>query len=228
MSGNLYLVSTPIGNYADLSIRAYNTIRECNILVCEDFKEASRFLRYFDFKKELMLLNEHNEDTETMNIFNLIFGDNVQVCLISDCGTPVFADPGKKLISLCIDSGIKVDFISGANSVLTALVASGFDNSRFYYAGFLSQKTPIRQTELKYLSKLGKTVALLEAPYRLEKLLNEVNDAMPEKEIFLGINLTTNGEMHFRGTAGEVIKSIKEFSPEGKFKAEFVLILSNK
>ena len=137
--GRLSLVTTPIGEFYDITFRALRTIEEAEYLVCEDTKETSKLLRFFDIKKELNLLNEHNEDESVGEcIKNLLNG--VNVVLVSDCGTPAFADPGLKLVNECIKHDIQIDFIHGANSVISALTISGFDTSRFYFYGFLSPR----------------------------------------------------------------------------------------
>jgi len=222
--GILYLVTTPIGNFADMTLRALRTLKECDIIVCEEYKEAVRLLKFFDIKKDLLQLNEHNEKEEAENIFLEILNGK-QVALISDCGTPLFADPGKILLEKCIEFNIKVEFLHGANSVLTALVLSGFDISRFHYLGFLSPKKEIREKELRDLNNIERTFVVLDTPYRLTTLLNDISNHLPARNLFLGINLTMNNEMQLRGTANEILSNLTELSPNKKFKEEFVLVV---
>lgn len=222
--GNLYIVSTPIGNYNDITIRAARILKECDYIVCEEFKEAAKLLKFLNLKKELLQLNEHNEQTGTEEIFSYLLEGN-SLALISDCGAPGFADPGKRLINKCIDFNIKIDFIPGANSLLAALVISGFDISRFYYLGFLSPKSQERKYELSKLLRLKKTTALLETPYRLQALLEDISILSPERKLFIGMNLTMKNEMKFRGTAREILNSLKTHFGDVKVKEEFVLII---
>lgn len=222
--GILYLVTTPIGNFADMTLRALRTLKECDIIVCEEYKEAVRLLKFFDIKKDLLQLNEHNEREEAENIFLEILNGK-QVALISDCGTPLFADPGKILLEKCIEFNIKVEFLHGANSILTALVLSGFDISRFHYIGFLSPKKEIRENELRDLNNIERTFVVLDTPYRLTTLLNDISSHLPARNLFLGINLTMNNEMQLRGTAEQILSNLSEISPDKKFKGEFVLII---
>ena len=100
--GTLYLVTTPIGNYLDMTLRALRTLKECDIIVCEEYKEATRLLKFFDIKKDLLQLNEHNEQEEAEKIALEILNGK-KIALISDCGTPLFADPGKLLLEKCIE-----------------------------------------------------------------------------------------------------------------------------
>lgn len=223
--GTLHLVSTPIGNYADLTIRAYKTLRDCDFIICEEFKDASKLLKYFELKKELRQLNEHNEDEVIDEYINELMTGK-EIALISDCGTPVFADPGLKLLNRCRELNIKLNFIPGANSVLAAIVLSGFDISRFYYMGFLSQKSDIRKKELKELTRLNRTFVILDAPYRLKAVLTDIESILPERDIFIGFNLTMEDEIQFRGNAKQILEQISEMTNEGNLKGEYVIVIN--
>jgi 16S rRNA (cytidine1402-2'-O)-methyltransferase len=188
--------------------------------VCEEYKEASRLLRFFEISKELRALNEHNESDESEEIFlELIQGKNIS--LISDCGTPLFSDPGSILLQKCIEAGIKMEFISGANSLLASIVLSGFDISRFYYYGFLSPKSDIRKAELNNLKYLDKVVALMDAPYRLKTLLKDISEVFDSRRVFVAFDLTMESEVKFRGTAHDILIEIGE----DNLKGEFIIII---
>lgn len=222
--GTLAVVSTPIGNYSDMTLRAIRFLSEADTIICEEFKEARRLLSYFEVEKELLSLNEHNRDDENLyeNILNeILTGKNY--ALISDCGTPAFADPGIELIRKASELNIEIIFVPGANSVISALVLSGFDISRFYYAGFISPKKEIRKSELRKLSLFTRTIVLMETPYRLNKLIEELIEFFPERKIFIGINLTMNNERHLRGYPKDIMKMIGD----EKIKEEFVLVINN-
>jgi 16S rRNA (cytidine1402-2'-O)-methyltransferase len=220
MSGVLNIVSTPIGDYSDMTLRALRTLTECDYVVCEEYKEAAKLLRFFDLKKELRSMNEHNEKEESDEIFmDLAQGKNI--ALISDCGTPLFSDPGSILLQKCIDANLKMEFISGANSVLASVVLSGFDISRFYFMGFLSPKADIRKQEIRKLKFLDKAVVLMDAPYRLKVLLKDISDIFEERKIFVAFNITMPQERKFRGTAAAILNEIGE----GNLKGEFVIVI---
>jgi 16S rRNA (cytidine1402-2'-O)-methyltransferase len=210
-----------------MTIRALTTLQECDIIVCEEYKEAVRLLKFFDIKKDLLQLNEHNEKEEAEKI-SLEILNGKKVALISDCGTPLFADPGKLLLEKCIEFNIKVDFLHGANSVLTALVLSGFDISRFHFLGFLSPKKDIREKELRDLKFQERTFVLLDTPYRLTTLITDMMQFLPDRNLFLGIDLTMNNEKQLRGTADEILTALNALSPDKKFKGEFVLVVDKK
>jgi 16S rRNA (cytidine1402-2'-O)-methyltransferase len=220
----LYIVSTPIGNYADMTIRALKTLEKVDCIICEEYKEVTRLMRFFKIDKELIQLNEHNEKKETEEIVTDIL-EGKSFALVSDCGTPAFEDPGNLLIQRCIEFGIPFEFIPGANSLLTAIVLSGFDISRFYYIGFLSPKSDERKRQLFGMQKLDRVFVILDAPYRLATLLKDLELYFPERNIFIGFDLTidteSKKEVHFRGTAREILTEIGE----EKIKGEFVVIV---
>ena len=216
----LYIVGTPIGNYADLTIRALKALENSDEIICEEFKEAVRLLKFFGIKKELIRLNEHTEKNETEEIIHRML-EGKTFALMSDCGTPAFEDPGNLLIQKCIEYGINFEFIPGANSLLTAIVLSGFDISRFYYIGFLSPKSDERKRQLSGLQKLDRVFAILDAPYRLVTLLKDLEVYFPQKRVFIGFDLTLPGERHFRGTPTEILQEIGD----DKIKGEFVVIV---
>ena len=221
----LYIVSTPIGNFYDITLRAIRILTECDFVICEEYKEAAKLLKFLNLKKELLELNEHNEKTDTDEIFHYLL-EGKSLALISDCGTPGFADPGKRLINKCIEFNIKTEFLPGANSLMSALVLCGFDISRFYFLGFLSPKSKERKFELTRILRINRTIAMLETPYRLQALLTDISEMSPERKLFIGMNLTMNNEMKFRGTASEILIKLKNVFGENKVKEEFVLIIN--
>lgn len=224
MKGKLYLVSTPIGNFEDITIRALNVLKNADLIVCEEFKEAKGLLSHFTIDKELINLNEHNEEESSLIVIEkLSAGQNI--ALISDCGTPVFSDPGKMLVNLCIQNEIKVVPVPGASSLMAALVASGTDLNKFYYYGWLSPKKDLRRKQLLDLKKRKETVVLMETPYRLETLLADVAKFLGSKtNCVLAFELTTEKENFYRGTAEQILKIVSD----KKLKGEFVLILERE
>ncbi len=222
--GRLSLVTTPIGDFHDITVRALRILEETEYLVCEETKETSKLLRFFNLKKDLHLLNEHNEDDAVADCISQLL-KGVSVALVSDCGTPAFADPGLKLVNECINYNIEIDFIHGANSVLSALTVSGFDISRFYFYGFLSPKKEIRLKELKGISSLPHPVILMDTPYRLNNLITDLSNAVPDRRVFLAMNLSTVNEKHLRGKPSEILFLLEEIFNEEKPKAEFILVV---
>ena len=224
MNGKLYLVSTPIGNYDDITLRAIKVLQVVDFIICEEFKEARRLLSHLNINKEMVSLNEHNE-SEVVNDLILKFVNGKNAALISDCGTPLFSDPGHLLVEVCISQKIDVIPVPGANSLLPALTGSGFDIEKFYYYGWLSPKKDIRRKQLLDLKRRKEVIVLLDTPYRLKTLLFDIVKILGKKtRIVLAFQLTMKNEKFFRGTAEEILKIVER----DKMKGEFVLIVNNK
>lgn len=224
MDTKLYIVSTPIGNYDDISIRALKILKEADFIICEEFKEARRLLSHYEIEKELHSLNEHNEEESSQEILKLLSAGK-SAALITDCGTPLFSDPGTLLVQLCVNSNIDVVPIPGANSILPALVGSGFKLDKFYYAGWLSPKSDIRKNELLRLKSVKELIIIMETPYRLAAILTDVSKILgTSKQICIAFDLTLPTEKFLRGTASEILKIVQSH----KLKGEFVLIINNR
>lgn len=223
MSGKLYIVSTPIGNYEDITLRALRIFKEVDFIVCEEFKEARRLLSYYNINKELYSINEHNE-SENSNEIILKLADGKSAALISDCGTPLFSDPGHLLVQLAIQNRIEIIPVPGTSSLLAALVGSGMNFEKFFYYGWLSPKKDIRKQQLVELKKQKEIIVLLDTPYRLKTLLEDVNKFMGKNvPVVLAYELTKPKEKFYRGSCEEVLRSaVKE-----NLKGEFVLIVNN-
>jgi 16S rRNA (cytidine1402-2'-O)-methyltransferase len=219
----LYIVSTPIGNYEDITLRALRVLKECDFVICEEYKEARRLLSHYKIEKELFSLNEHNEN-ETADELIIKLKQGKITALISDCGTPLFSDPGHLLVDLAIQNKIDVIPVPGASSILAALVGSGFDFEKFYYYGWLSPKKDIRRKQLLDLRKRKETIVLMDTPYRLRKLLEDVVKLLgPNIPCVLAFELTKENEKFYRGTA----LSVYNQSEKENLKGEFVLIVQN-
>ncbi|HED05725.1 MAG TPA: 16S rRNA (cytidine(1402)-2'-O)-methyltransferase [Ignavibacteria bacterium] len=221
---NLYLVSTPIGNYEDITLRALNILKSVNFIICEEYKEARRLLSFYKIEKELIALNEHNE-MEIVNDIVLKLIEGKSAALIPDCGTPLFSDPGHLLVDICISQKINIIPIPGANSLLPALTGSGLKFEKFYYYGWLSPKKWERRNELFKLKSIKEVIVLLDTPYRLKALLSDIIKVLGKNiPIVLAFELTMKNEKYFRGTAQEIFNSAEKEN----LKGEFVLLLDNK
>lgn len=222
MTGMLYLVATPIGNLEDMTFRAVRILKEADLVVYEERKEGGRLLHHFGIgEKPVESLNEHNEPAATAVIIGKL-KEGKNVALISDAGTPVFADPGQELVRKAIENGIRIVPIPGASSILPALIVSGFPIHEFVFWGFLSPKRNRRLTELQQIKKDHRTIVLMDTPYRLVKLLRDIADVIgPSRRLCVGFDLTLATEEIFRGTGPELYQ---RFSRKEK-KGEFVLVI---
>lgn len=217
--GKLFVISTPIGNPEDISLRAIHVMKYADLVICEEYKEAARLLANMKLNKELIKFNEHSSLEDILDIVDLIKSGK-KLALISDCGTPALADPGHDLIRACIKNDLNMEIVPGASSPLVALLYSGFDSSEFIFAGFLGRTEEDRIKKLKDLSKEKRTVILLETPYRLKMMLASAAKILPNRSAYIGFNLTHAYESHHYGTFTELFDKFKD----QRLKAEFVVV----
>ena len=219
-TGRLYVVATPIGNPRDITLRAMDILQEVDAVICEEQREGSTLLKKLGIQKEILLVNEHNEAEMCPLIAQRILLQNHTLALISDCGTPVFADPGAALIAHLNDLGIPVIPIPGPSSLMAALSVLDFKLDRFIYAGFLPRDKEERRRALKYLRTLRIPIIIMDAPYRLVSVLDDIGAMFGDgAKITLAVDLTMPGEAILRGPLGEVSRRV------GQRKGEFVLIV---
>jgi len=224
MKGTLYIVSTPIGNYDDITLRGIKILQKVSFVICEEFKDARRLLSNYQIQKELISLNEHNENDFVNDILLRILNGE-DAALISDCGTPLFSDPGHLLVDVLISQKIKIVPVPGANSLLPALVGSGLSFEKFYYYGWLSPKKDIRRKQLLDLRKRRETIVLLDTPYRLKTLMDDIVKILgPNIPCVLAFELTKEEEKFYRGNAQNILTAVEREN----LKGEFVLILKNQ
>ncbi len=219
-SGILYVVATPIGNPQDITLRALEILKSADRIICEERRIGSTILRQLKIgEKPLVELNEHNEEQQAQELaMALLNGETM--ALISDCGTPAFADPGALLVQLALDYEIKIVPVPGASSLMTLLSVSPAPLKEFYFAGFLPRKEDERRRRLDQLRKLRVPVVLMDTPYRLERMLQDVQSAFGKgRMITLGLNLTLPNEKILYQPVGEIIRQLK-----GQ-KSEFILIV---
>lgn len=218
--GTLYIVATPIGNIDDITLRAVNTLRNADAVICEELRVGSSLLKRLDIEsKEIIQLNEHNEEEQASQIA-VRLAQGQSMALISDTGTPVFADPGSLLISIASSFGIRVVPVPGANSIIAALSVLDFKLDQFVFGGFLPREPDKRRAELTRLRGLRMPVVLMDTPYRLGALLDDVAKTFGAGQaVTVACDLTQSGEVIYRGGVANVRKQV------GLKKAEFVMII---
>jgi 16S rRNA (cytidine1402-2'-O)-methyltransferase len=224
MNGTLSLVSVPIGNPEDFTLRGVRTLKEADLIVYEEHREGKRILRLIGVEKPSIVLNEHEEKEGTEEaIAALVSGKNV--ALIADSGTPIFSDPGRMLVQRAIERGIRVVPVPGASSLMPSLIVSGFPIRQFVFRGFLSPKHDERLRELRMLKNERRTVVLMDTPYRLRALLEDVASVFGQvRRVCIAFDLTLPTEEIFHGTAPDLLaKVVKE-----EKKGEFVLLLAGE
>lgn len=222
-AGTLFLVATPIGNYDDITLRALQTLKAVDVVVYEERREGERLLRHFNIERTTEELNEHNEAAATYHILeHLKVGRSV--ALVSDGGTPVFSDPGRLLVERAIAAGIRIVPVPGASSLLPALIVSGFSLDQFLYYGWLSPKKDRRRAELRSLLAERRTIVLMDTPYRLGSLLNDLAETFGERGMCIAYNLTMPDEKIYHGTA----QSLARLLGQKEVKGEFVVIIEGR
>ena len=224
MKHALYITPTPIGNYDDITLRAVDVLRNVDFIICEEFKPAKRLLAHLKIENELITLNEHNEKELSEELARrMLNGESAS--LISDSGTPLFSDPGHILTDLCISYNIEIIPLPGANSLLPALVASGLKIDKFFYYGWLSPKKEIRRQELKRLKNIKELLVLMETPYRLKRIIEDVVKHFGKDQyIVLAYKLTMSEEKIYRDSAINLLKKIEKTN----LKGEFILLIENR
>ena len=218
----LYVIATPIGNLMDITLRALETIKVVDFIICEDTRVSRKLLNHFKISKELISFNAHMEVKKLSSILKRI--NSGQTCaLLSDAGTPCISDPGVKIVNEAHKQGIEVIGIPGPSAVITALSIAGLPTDSFVFEGFLPQKKG-RQKLLQSFIEEERTIVVYESVYRILKLISELAEYMPGREIAVCKELTKKFEQVWRGFPSEFPN---QFS-ESTIKGEFVIIVSPK
>ena len=222
MSANskLYVVATPIGNKDDITLRALRVLQEVEFVICEEYKTCSRILKSYDIKKPMEILNEHNEKEQSKILLDRLLINGETAALISDAGTPLFADPGNMLVWQCQQNGIPVVPIPGASSLMATLMGCGLTADKFLYYGFLPANTEMRQEALKKVPTYM-NVIFLEAPYRLKQLLRDFRKVLGDnRQAIIAYKLTQSEEKFYWGDLKELTIQTADLP-----KGEFVFVL---
>jgi probable S-adenosylmethionine-dependent methyltransferase, YraL family len=208
----LYLVATPIGNAADLTLRALDVLRGADAIACEDTRVTSRLLAIHGIARPLVPYHEHNETTMAPRLIERIrTGD--RIALVSDAGTPLVSDPGYRLVTQAIDAGLQVVPIPGASAVLAALAVSGLPTHRFLFEGFLPPKSVGRRRVLERLKDIPASLVFFEAPHRLAAALADLADVLGARPAVVARELTKLFEEVSRGSLDELASRQQEAEP---------------
>jgi 16S rRNA (cytidine1402-2'-O)-methyltransferase len=223
VKGTLYIVSTPIGNLEDITLRALRVLKEVDIIAAEDTRHSLKLLNHYGISKPLISYwgeKEKIKAEETMRILSA--GQNV--ALISDAGTPGISDPGNVLIRKAIEEGIHVVPVPGPTAVIAALSISGFETDRFFFRGFLPVKQTLRLKALRDLSLDSRTIVLYEAPHRIRDTLVDIKETFQDRKMVVIKEITKFYETVFRGTAATVIDLLES----SKVAGEYVIVLEGR
>lgn len=231
----LFIVSTPIGNLQDITLRAIDTLKNADVIACEDTRKTGMLLVQLNIaKKQLISYYEENEQLKIPEIIQLIkSGKNI--ALVSNAGTPTISDPGYKLIRVCINQGIIVETIPGPSALLTALVSSGLPTDKFMYLGFLPEKQGKKTKYLENLKTIEQpasrqggysniTIVFYESPYRLVKTLVSIQEVFGDIDIVICRELTKVFEEIRREKVSQAITHFEKVKPKGEFTIVMNLI----
>jgi len=214
-SGQLFIVATPIGNLADMTYRAIETLKNVDWIAAEDTRVSGRLLEHYDIKTAMFACHDHNEAkvAERM-LVRLRAGESG--ALISDAGTPLINDPGYRLVRKLREAGLDVVPVPGACSPITALCASGLATDQFTYMGFLARSGGTRSEQLQWIAEATHTCVFLESPRRILKTLQHLANVVGSKEVCIGRELTKLHEQFISGSVTKVIAYFEEHTPRGE------------
>jgi len=220
---NLFIISTPIGNLEDITLRALRTLKEVDFICAEDTRTSKKLLNHYEIKTPLTSFHAHSTDKKREAIVRRL-KEGESAALISDAGTPGISDPGWALIRDCIEAEIQVIPIPGPSALLAALVGSGLPMDKFTYLGFLPIKKG-RQTLFKSLAEEKRTIVFYESPRRILRTLEQLQEYLPKStQVVIARELTKIYEEFIRGDLNTVLEHLKQ---KNSIKGEIVVLLKN-
>ena len=219
----LYLVSTPIGNKLDISLRAQNVLSSVDVILCEDTKKSGIFLKDLGIKNKLLSYHDHS-NVSKINYFLKLLKEGASLAIISDAGTPLISDPGYELVAKAIEEKIKVTSIPGPSAVISSLISSGLSTSSFVFEGYAPKKKGQLETFLKNLQYEMRTIILFESPKRIERLVQMIVKILgPKRKVSLAKELTKKFERVITDEAKEIHELI--IKDETLKKGEMVIVI---
>lgn len=222
MAATLYLVSTPIGNLEDITLRAIRVLKEeVSLIACEDTRQTSRLLDHYGIRKPMVSYHDHNEAGRAESLVAKLL-DGVSIAVLSDAGTPLVSDPGFRLVKAAIDAQVNVVPLAGPSAVLAALVASGLPSETFRFIGFLPPRRNARRKALESLLDEQSTVIAYESPHRILEALADMREILGDRPMALGRELTKIHEEFLRGTPHSILETLRS---RPAVKGEITLVI---
>ncbi len=220
MTGTLYIVSTPIGNLEDITLRAIRVLKEVDVVAAEDTRHSRHLLDRYQIETRLTSYHDHNKEEKAPVLVEQML-EGKSVALVSDAGTPGISDPGYVLINLAINREIPIVPIPGATAAIAALSVSGMPTDRFIFEGFLPAKHLARQKRLQELAREERTIVFYEAPHKVIRAIEDMLLVFGDRRVVITRELTKMHEETIRGTLSEGLKRLHE----GTIKGEFTIIV---
>jgi 16S rRNA (cytidine1402-2'-O)-methyltransferase len=215
VGGRLFLVATPIGNLEDMTLRGVRTLKEVELVACEDTRRTKILLDHYSIQTAVISYHEHNEMTRAPELV-LRMERGLQLALVADAGMPLISDPGYRLVRLAIRHGIPVIPIPGASALVATLSASGLPPEPFRFLGFLPAKKQQRRSQIRALADARETLVFYEAPHRVSEMLEDVQQILGERQVVIGKEVTKLYEEFLRGTALELLALLKKKPAKGE------------
>ncbi len=210
----LYVVATPIGNLGDITLRAIETLKQVDVILCEDTRQTRKLVEHFDLQKNLISLHQHSSEEK----IDRLLREYTNIAYASDAGTPGISDPGGKLVKHAIEAGHEVVPIPGVSAVITALSVSGFPIDKFLFLGFIPHKG--RNKFYKLINESKQAVCFYESPHRIEKTIEQLKvELEPDRQVVIARELTKKFETIYRGTIAEIANEVK-------IKGEFTIVVA--
>ncbi|HEX8748042.1 MAG TPA: 16S rRNA (cytidine(1402)-2'-O)-methyltransferase [Pyrinomonadaceae bacterium] len=223
MAGTLYLVSTPIGNLEDITLRALRVLKEVSVIACEDTRHTRVLLEHYGIKTKLTSYHEHNE-RERAEELGARLKDGESIALVSDAGTPAISDPGFRLARVAAERGAQVVPVPGATAFVAALVASGLPTDEFFFGGFLPARSTQRRARFSQVRAIPSTLLFYEAPHRIAESLRDAREILGEREAVVARELTKLHEEFMRGRLSELAE---HFTGEAA-RGEMVVVIDRQ
>jgi 16S rRNA (cytidine1402-2'-O)-methyltransferase len=215
----LYLISTPIGNLEDITLRALRLLREVSLIAAEDTRTTGRLLKHYNIETPLTSFHDYSTPHKIAGLVERLA--TADVALVTDAGTPGLSDPGYELVRAAVEAGVIISPIPGPSAAIAALVSSGLPTDRFLFLGFLPRQAKARREALSAVASLPYTLVLYESPHRVLYLLADVVAVLGDRPVAVGRELTKLYEEIWRGPASE---AISHFS-QGQIRGEFTLVI---
>lgn len=219
--GKLYIVGTPIGNLDDITIRAVNTLRNVDVILAEDTRQTLKLLNHFEISKHMISYHRHNEDDKIEKIVEIL-NSGKNLALVSDAGMPIISDPGQNLVKYLVKNNYDIEVVPGVTALITAIVKSGLDSTRFTFEGFLSVNKKQRKERLKSLVNETRTMIFYEAPHKILSTLKDMYEYFGNRDICIARELTKIHEEYRYTNFKDAIINIEE----NVIKGEIVLVIS--
>lgn len=223
MAGTLYLCATPIGNLEDITLRVLRTLKEVDLIAAEDTRNSIKLLNHFDIQTPMTSYHEFNKIEKAYTLIEKL-KEGKNIALITDAGTPGISDPGEELVAMCYEEGISVTSLPGASAVITALTLSGKSNRRFAFEAFLPKDKKEKARVLEELKTETRSIVLYEAPHHLVKTLEELLEALGDREVSIERELTKKYETVMRTTFSQALLHYSGCTPKG----EYVLVIEGR